>query len=295
MHIHHRRDRSLTVRHGETEVLTYVYRPDTDPRESPKPLFHPVRTLGGSVVTAFRPHDHTWHQGIQMTCAELSGQNFWGGVTWVTGEGYRWLENFGRQLHRGEPTITEADDAVTFDHAVQWRTMAGEHWLDERRTWSAGLVSDRAWSLDVQMAITNVCDRTLEFGSPTTAGRPNAGYGGLFWRGPRDMGHQARVLLADGTGDADAAMGAKAAWLAYLGKHDETQAETTLVFADQPDSARYPCQWFVRTGQTPVASFAFMFDEVYPLPPGETLRLHHRLYFVDGHLDADAVETLLQR
>jgi len=295
MQLHHHLGRSLTVRRGGDELLTYVYRPDTDPRESPKPLFHPVRTLGGSVVTGFRPHDHTWHQGIQMTCAELSGQNFWGGVTWVTGEGYRWLENFGRQEHEGQPTITPGDDAVTFDHALAWVTMAGEHWCEESRTWSAAVVSDTAWSLDVQMAITNVREQTLAFGSPTTAGRPNAGYGGLFWRGPRDMGHAARVLLADGTDDPDAAMGARAEWLAYRATHDGTQAATTLVFADQPDSARYPCRWFVRTGQTPVASFAYMFDEVYPLEPGETLRLHHRIYFVDGHLDAEAVAALLQR
>ena len=34
-------------------------------------------------------------------------------------------------------------------------------------------------------AMTNVSGDTIQIGSPTTAGRPNAGYGGLFWRGPR--------------------------------------------------------------------------------------------------------------
>jgi hypothetical protein len=73
------------VRVGDVELFRYVCRPVTAPFEGPKPYLHPVRTLAGDVVTAYRPHDHRWHKGIQMTATDVSGQNFWGGVTYVRG------------------------------------------------------------------------------------------------------------------------------------------------------------------------------------------------------------------
>ncbi|CAL9621139.1 hypothetical protein SUDANB130_05846 [Streptomyces sp. enrichment culture] len=60
---------------GDVEILRYVYRPDPVAFESRKPYAHPVRTLGGRVVTGYRPNDHRWHKGLQMTASHLSGQN----------------------------------------------------------------------------------------------------------------------------------------------------------------------------------------------------------------------------
>jgi hypothetical protein len=57
--ISHELDASVSVRDGGTELLRYVYRPDTVPLESPKPYIHPLRTRAGRVVSLFRPHDHT--------------------------------------------------------------------------------------------------------------------------------------------------------------------------------------------------------------------------------------------
>ena len=71
-----------------TEILRYVYRPDPDAFEARKPYAHPVRTLSGHTVTGYRPSDHRWHKGLQMTASHLSGQNFWGGNCYVHGRGY---------------------------------------------------------------------------------------------------------------------------------------------------------------------------------------------------------------
>src|SRR5918998_6394752 len=73
----------VVLGYGDRPLFDYVYAPDVDPRESPKPYFHPLRTLAGNVVTLFRPHDHRWHHGLAMTMAQLSGQNLWGGPTYV--------------------------------------------------------------------------------------------------------------------------------------------------------------------------------------------------------------------
>ena len=31
-------------------------------------------------MTGYRPHDHRWHKGLQMTWTHVSGENFWGGL-----------------------------------------------------------------------------------------------------------------------------------------------------------------------------------------------------------------------
>ena len=48
----------------------------------------------------YLPHDNPWHTGLAMTSANLSGENFWGGPTFVRDTGYAWLENQGRIRHQ---------------------------------------------------------------------------------------------------------------------------------------------------------------------------------------------------
>ena len=76
-------------------------------------------------------------------------------------------------------------------------------------------------------------------------------------------------------------MGQPASWLAYTGRHDGTGDSSTLIFLDHPDNLRYPNKWFVRDTPFACASFAFMFDEEYELPPGETLPLRYRIAVAD--------------
>lgn len=59
-----------------------------------------MRTLVGNEVTLFRPHDHVWHKGIAMTWAQLSGQNVWGGPTYLRDQDYVQLPNNGRVEYR---------------------------------------------------------------------------------------------------------------------------------------------------------------------------------------------------
>src|SRR5688500_7115810 len=91
---------AVALRHGRDLLFRYVYESKFDPEESPKPYFHPLRTLAGEEVTLFRPHDHPWHTGLAMTSAYLSGENFWGGPTFVRNKGYAWRENQGRIKHQ---------------------------------------------------------------------------------------------------------------------------------------------------------------------------------------------------
>ena len=259
--------------------------------ESPKPFFHPVNTLAGDLVTNYRPHDHVWHKGIQMTIAHMDGQNFWGGGSYRHGQGYVELPNNGSQRHDGWASIEVADERFAATEKLSWITQAGEHWIDETREIAVNELDADAgyWALDFTTSLRNVRGETLHIGSPTTEGRPLAGYGGLFWRGPRSF-DKGEVITAAGH-EGPEAMGQAAAWLAYTGRHDGSGNASTLAFLDHPANLRYPNKWFIRQTPYACASFAFMFDEVYAFEAGETITQRYRLIIAAGGWDAARIEA----
>jgi hypothetical protein len=311
-HVH---NSHLDAAHDGRPLFTYTYLPRTDPFETPKPHLHPVRTLAGNCVTVYRPHDHLWHHGIAMTFAHVSGataagrvesQNFWGGNVYVHGQSYQRLPHLvGAQRHRAWERIECGAGGIHLQHRVTWVEYGGAEWLDESRSLSVvDLDADEGWwALDVASTLRNVSSAPLVFGSPTTHGRPNAGYGGLFWRGPRSFNRGA--ILAAGALEGPGVMGQRAPWLAYTGKHDGTDgpaaavsapaAQSSLVFVDRPDSFRYPTKWFVRDEPYGCASFAVTFDEEHALAPGASFALHHRIVVVDGALTRPQIERLASR
>jgi hypothetical protein len=258
-----RTDDALELVHGGVQLFRYVYRPTTAARESTRPFFHPLRTLGGKEVSIFRPEDHVWHHGLSMTSAHLSGQNFWGGHTYVRDQGYVQLDNNGRQEHAAFDEV----GATSFDQRLDWLAADGSLWLAESRQVAASIDSPTAWSLHFATELTNVSGRALEFSSPTVEGRPMAGYGGLFWRGPAQW---------TGSPIRGAEMGKRAPWIAIVGP------DATVAFVDDPANPRYPTKWFVRSTPYACIAAAFSFDEPLELAAGETLRLRYRVVIADG-------------
>jgi hypothetical protein len=279
----------LTATEHDIELFRYTYLPDTPAFEGPAPYFHPLRTLAGEVVTGHRPHDHPWHKGLAMTASHLSGQNFWGGVSWVTGEGYQVLPNVGTLRHRDFATLPDG----AFTEHIDWITVAGERWIDETRTVAVRDVDPAggSWTLEFGTELRNVRGAALEFGSPTVFGRELAGYCGFFWRGPRSFAG-GDVLASDGQGGA-AMMGKRATWLAFTGRHDETLASSTLLFSDHPSNADHPPYWFVRTETTPVVNPSLAFFEPTELAADDVLRLRYRVVVADGAWDTERIEKHL--
>ncbi len=294
LHLTHTYNDALALAYDGQLLFRYIYRPDTPQRESPRPYFHPVHSLAGNLVTIFRPHDHIWHKGISLTIAHLNDQNFWGGNSYRHGQGYIQLPNNGSQRHETWDTIACDGQAFTATERLSWITQAGEHWIDEVRTIALGDLdpAQRYWALDFHTQLTNVWSADLRIGSPTTHGRPMAGYGGLFWRGPRSFLH-GDVLAGDDLSGPEV-MGQRAPWLAFTGLHDSSAEPSTLLFLDHPANLRYPTQWFVRTEPYACVSFAFMFDEEYVLPPGDMLDLRYRIVIAHGRWDRPQIEPLAQ-
>lgn len=301
LHLVHEHGRSLRVSYGATELLRYVYRPWDPQLESPRPYFHPVRTLGGDVVTLYRPHDHVWHKGIALSLPNVATaagtQNFWGGTTYLQGQGYAQLDNDGSMRHTGFTTLRAEPDGVGVGERLSWVTQAGETWFDERRAFTVTLLTDAsdvrtptAWILTFGTQITNVSGTRIVIGSPTTEGRDNAGYGGLFWRGPRSF--TGGTAYVPGTAGGDDLMGVRAPWLAFTGRHDGHGRDSTLVFVDAPDNPGHPTQWFVRSQMFACLCPAPFFSTEVPVAPEATLTLRYAVVIVDGDPGLDGAEKL---
>lgn len=305
LQLDHEHDRSLRVLHGggsepgaeyqrnQTELLRYVYAPWDQQLESPRPYFHPIRTLGGHVVSLYRPHDHVWHKGIAWSLPNVGTENFWGGVTFRRGEGYVQLPNNGATVHRGFDALRVDDDRLTVREQLDWVTEAGATWFSEQRWFTVSLLAD-AWLLGYGTTFTNVSGSSVTFGSPTTEGRPNAGYGGLFWRGPRSF--TGGTVHTPGRTGGDDLMGTRAPWLALSGRHDEDSGASTLVFVDS-DRNPYPgghdnTQWFVRS--TPFAAVcpAPFFDTEVVVPEGDSLSYEYAVIVADDDRGPDGSAAL---
>lgn len=280
---------ALTVSARGVELFRYTFRPDTPATECPCPAFHPLRTLAGDVVTGNRPHDHRWHKGLAMTASHVSGQNFWGGGTYVHGTGYVDLPNVGSLQHRG---FTEVSGSKVVED-IDWITAAGEKWITERRTVLVEVdAGTDSWSLEFATDLHNVRGQVLEFGSPTVHGREMAGYTGFFWRGPRSFTDG--TVLASGGRSGPEMMGEAASWLAYVGRHDEVDRSSTLLFVDHPDNPVADGRWFVRNTPFPAVNPSLAFFDPLELASGDTLRLRYRLVVADGEWDSERVETYLR-
>jgi len=278
-------DEVLVASVGDVELFTYVHRPSTPAFEGPKPYLHPVRTLAGDVVTAFRPHDHRWHKGVQMTATDVSGENFWGGNTYLRDQGYVALPNVGTMRH-DEFTSTDSG----FEETLSWFTEAGENWVRESRSLTVRDVEDDAWTLEFATTLTNLRAEPLVFGSPTTNGRELAGYTGFFWRGPRSF-TEGTVIAADG-GSGQEMMGKAARWLAFVGQHDEVDRSSTLLFIDHPENKN--THWFVRSTPFAAVNPSFAFFDTVEVAAGESLSLRYRLVVATGEWDREHLESYVE-
>jgi hypothetical protein len=294
------------------ELFHYVYLDRTEQLQSPRPYLHPVRTLAGDVVTIYRPTDHLWHRGFSLALPNVGAHNFWGGVTYTREQGYVQLPNNGATVHDGFSSLTGGDGggdgSVAIAESLGWITQDGERLVDEDRTITARLIDDASWTFSVGMTWHNRSGAGIVFGSPGTEGRTMAGYGGFFWRGPRefDRGHvlapadlEVTPELTDSLAalaekpDVPAAMGRSGRWLGYVGKHDGTWNTSSILIVDSPSNPGSPTPWFAR--EQPygcVSASPFFFTET-TLPAGESWTWRYDVVIHAGELDVDAAEMLV--
>ena len=199
---------------------------------SPRPHLHPVRTLGGALTTDTGPLDHPHHHGVGMAVADLAGTTYWGGRTYVRGEGSTALPNHGRQV-----VLAQRDDPFGVEQRIAWFDEHDERQgVEERRERTRP--HGAGWVLSWRTRL--VPDRDLSVGSPATNGRPGAFYGGWFWRTPFAT---ATAATADGAG-VEHAHGSTSPWLLVVTDAVAGAGPRVSLLAVQ---RREPRPWFVRT------------------------------------------------
>lgn len=226
--------------------------------ESPRPVLHPILDALGRPVTDYRPADHTWHQGLSIALPVVRADDgaivsFWGGPTFVSGVGYRQLDNVGEQE---VDACAAADDGAEL--SIRWRDAAGRTLFAERRSYRVRPLDDRAWAVDVASTWTAAVD--LRFGSPGTEGRVGGGYGGFALRAHPRFTDADVVLDGRVTAEEDA-RGATARWCAL-----RAPGEGAVLLASREPHADV---WFVRSAETPLLCVAPFFHEELPLPRGQ--------------------------
>ncbi|MGW6718645.1 DUF6807 domain-containing protein [Streptomyces sp. NPDC054995] len=246
-----------------------------------RPRLHPVSTLAGRTVTQERPADHLHHLGVSIAVPDVSGRNFWGGRTYVRGQGPTALDNHGVQRCLG----LERHGPGGFAQSLAWEA-DGVELLREHRAVRAVELCATAWALDLSFALTNRSADDLSVGSPATNGRPGAGYGGFFWRAPKEA-VPPDVFTADRAGE-EAVHGRAADWLALAGDG------WTLVFAGAGEETRRD-PWFVRTTEYPGVGSSLASDERLPVPAGATVVRRIVTVVADGRLDRDTASAYVRR
>ena len=277
LQLRHEPDRAVEIATtGGARLWRYVYRPETPANEAPRPYAHPVCSLAGDVLTNFRPNDHPWHHALSLTLTSVDGVNFWGGPTHRAGDGYRWRDDHGAQVHRAWMTLT----AERLEEDVEWRAPARGVMLEEKRQLQTALLADGGWSLRWRSELRNVTAGPLTLGNyHALGGLAGSHYTGLQFRGARDLlddhGDATIGITAEGgRSGEDAVHGAEARWMEWSCQHDTTLRRTRIRFENHGGSL----PWFVRR-KNPVAAFAFHAGATESLAAGAVLRLDHTLTF----------------
>lgn len=252
------------------------------PTSAPRPFMHPVRTLGGIVVTDAHPADHDWHLGASIGVQHANGVNFWGGPTYTQDLGYRWRTDHGRI----ETTaLTRTDNGFTA--TANWITPAEVTLLMEETSWRLHPSADpRAWRF-VTRTTLRARDEPVELGSPGTNGRVGGGYGGFTWRFPSASDVDVRTSGATGE---EATHGTKSPWIAFSARFPDGEATVALA-ADDPRTASDP--WFVRVADYQGIGSALAWTEPVLLDAGASVTLSFRGLVADGRLADAEVASLL--
>jgi len=302
-------DRDLRIReaiwNGQS-IFSYNYVNEHVPLdESPKPYFHPLRTLGGSVVTLERPNDHPWQKGLGMNLTEVGETNFWGGPSYRKGKGYTWISDQGRQRHVKWTEESCAGTSARFAHQIAWESGQGELLLTESRKLSVEIApAEHFWTLDWEMDIRNETTGPLNLGSyASNHGLAGSFYTGLFWRLPREFleqlslpGHSSKgTMLCEGGRTKEVEMhGSPSHWVALTGSVDTVLEPITLLMIDRSSPDMSSPLVFIREHLLGVG-LPFLGKDSRVLAASGSVKLHYWLVLADGHWQSDKIATYCRK
>ena len=240
-----------------------------------------------------------------MTASHLSGQNFWGGNSYVHGEGYLpFPERVGsmraRRLRRARRRTTTGWSSPSGSPGS--RTAASE-WARERRAVAVHSVDAEAGAcaLDWSIALTNLRERAAALRlahhrrprdgrvhRACTGAGPRAFTGARCWPGggpEQRRGH-------------DGAARRRVPLARLLGEHDDVDGHATLVFAHAPENDRVGARLaLVRPLRADRRRRPLLgvLRGVRAAARRHASRYRYRVVVADGAWDAEAIAKQLRR
>ena len=270
----------IEIRVGGVPFTTYHFRGYN------KPVFFPLRTASGKVVTRGWPmisglqgeaHDHPHQKGLWFTHGSVNGVDFWseGGKT-------------GKILHRDFLETQEGQQAGTLKSLNDWITPAGQKILEELR-------EVRVYSrpgiriLDFDFRLTAVNGPVL-FGD-TKEGTFGIRLSHLF----REESGGRIENSVGGVGETQC-WGKQAEWVDYT---TQIQGEKVgVAILNHPSSFRFPTYWHVR-GYTLFAANPFGLhdflndpskDGSFQLEAGQSIIFRYRVIIHPGSAKEAAID-----
>lgn len=260
---------ALLARYERRPVMPDVY--------SPRPYLHPLFTLSGAVLTDAGAAVHRHQHGISVALPDVDGVSYWGGRTYLEDRGPTLLANHGTQM--SVELITSGEQ---MDERLIWHGPDGARQLSERRHLSSSIREDRTgWELFWRSALT-ADDHDVLITSPAETGRPDARYGGIFWRFP--MVEKVRIVTADGEGSAH---GSRSPWMALINA-DEARPWTVVLRQHGPA----PVPWHVRNDDYLAVCPAIAWDAPVRIAQGESLEIGLDAVVLDEALRADDIREI---
>lgn len=259
-------DGALLARYERRPVMPDVY--------SPRPYLHPVYTLSGAVLTEAGAPVHRHQHGISVALPDVDGVTYWGGRTYVEASGPALLANHGTQT-----SVELATSGGEMDERLVWHAPDGVTQLRERRHLMTAVRDDRdGWVLSWRSTLS-ADERDVVISSPAISGRPDARYGGIFWRFPTI--EDVRLATAD-----DVVHGSRSPWLALV-HEDETRPWTVVL--RQLDA---PVPWHVRADDYLAVCPAITWDGAVRIERGSSLELRLDAFVLDRALTATQIEEI---
>jgi hypothetical protein len=285
------RDTAVLVSAGDVTVADYRPTGDVGPINTPKPYFHPLRTLAGVEVTGFAPEDHPWHHGLQFAFPRVGSHNLWGGGTYFDAErGYEVVADQGSIRHDGWGEVAITDDVAVSNQSATWLGHNSEELLTEKRRWALSVVDNgfSALVIDFASTLSNATTAPIALATPAQRGRPDGGYGGLFLR----LGENFAAEAIEGDTEPITASGAPSRTMVVHGRTDAGEA-VTLGLSFLPAGSPGAQKWLYRFEPFSSIGWAVSYDNGLEIAEGGSLEFNHRLAIIDGHVDASAVREIL--
>jgi type 1 glutamine amidotransferase/HEAT repeat protein len=278
-----RTDTSIALLNHDRTVWKFNYG-----KETPKPHFHPVALLDGTVLTCLSPRDHPWHRALWFSWKMLNGLNYW-------------EEDPKTGLPEGRTEVVDANVIPGNDYSARIQLTLTYHppdappLLTEKRTI---LVSppdkEGRYRIDWEGTFTAGKQDVLLQGG--TAGGGYAGMSVRISQNTKDwrlIDSEGRVDVP-GPGTAKNTHGQRARWMDFSLVNTTTGDTGGITILQHPSSLRYPTHWHnIIDGTFPFGYFspAPLWAEPYTLPAGKTVAVRYRILIHPGRGDKGEIEA----